>query len=103
MTTTPNDLADVHFAELYIDYVARRHSNDVTRAKAKVLMATMAMLDTVHPTWRIDLVAELNRLGMRKEVDKIFTLPSVDPDSLFSKFLLSVTESKPYDSNHGSL
>lgn len=87
---TKNNLNDLHFAEMYVDFLSRRVSNPETRARAKILLATIQMLDLRHPTWRVELIAELDRLGIDKEVEKLFPLPDVDDGALFREFMNNI-------------
>jgi chromatin segregation and condensation protein Rec8/ScpA/Scc1 (kleisin family) len=86
---TKTTLADLSFAEQYLEYLSRK-SNPENRARARILLATMEMLDVKHPQWRDDLLAELDRLNIDKDVQSMFPLPEVDDAKLFDHFMSTV-------------
>lgn len=86
---TKNTLADLAFAEQYLEFVSRR-SDAETRARARILLATMQMLDVRHPTWRDDLLQELDRQNIDKDIKDLFPLPTVDDAALFKEFMHTV-------------
>lgn len=88
---TKNTLQDIAFAEQYLEFVSRRGSSTESRARARVLLATIGMLDIHHPTWRSELIATLDAKGISREVEQMSPLPSIDSDALFSEFLRLVT------------
>lgn len=87
---TKNTLADILFAEQYIEFVARRATSHESRARAAILVSTIRMLDLKFPTWRSELIAELDRADVTKTVENLFPLPDVDADSLFADFMARV-------------
>jgi len=50
-------------------------------------MATIKMLDTRHPTWREELLVELDKVSAKRPIDKIFPLPDINDDVLFQHFI----------------
>jgi hypothetical protein len=97
--TTKNTLEDLRFAEGYVDFVSRRAMDPVTRARAKMLQAAIAMLDRHHPTWRKDLLSELDKLNCTREIKDIFPLPDVDQQVLFDGFMKLVLPENTGDGN----
>jgi cell division FtsZ-interacting protein ZapD len=87
---TKNTLEDIRFGEQYIEFVSRRGKTPEARARAKILIATIQMLDLRHPEWRGDLLKELDKQGVSREIEKIFPLPDVDEDKLFNEFMQTV-------------
>jgi hypothetical protein len=88
--STKNTPEDLRFAEMYIDFVARKGMDPEARAKAKILQATITILDKRHPTWRAELLEELDRLDLTKTVDKMFPFPAIDHDKMFTDFMASI-------------
>lgn len=92
---TKNTLADVAFAENYLEFVSRRGADPESRARARVLIAMMSMLDVKHPTWRTDLLNALDSRNVSRDIEKMFPLPSYEGDSLFEDFLRLTFPSNP--------
>lgn len=93
---TKNTLADIIFAERYLEFVSRRGGTRESRARAKILLSTIEMLDARHPSWRVELLKALDDRNLTREIDKMFVLPGVNVDSLFAEFM-SLTVGKPDD------
>lgn len=91
---TKNTLADVKFAEQYLDFISRRGQTPEIRARARVLLATIGILDVRLPTWRSELIQALDKRGISREVEKMFPLPVVDSSTLFAEFIKLVTTPK---------
>lgn len=89
---TKNTLQDVAFAEQYLEFVSRRGPTPEARARARVLLATIGILDIHHPTWRTDLIATLDAKDISREVERMFRLPAPDGGTLFSDFIKLITE-----------
>lgn len=87
---TKNTLSDLIFAEQYLEFVANRAQNRENRARATILVATIKMLDLKHPSWRTELIEELDRTNQSRKTEEMFPLPDVDPDSLFQEFMSTV-------------
>lgn len=87
---TKNTLSDLIFAEQYLDFVATRAQNRENRARATILVATIRMLDLKYPTWRQELIDELDRTNQTRRTEELFPLPDVDPCSLFKEFMTTV-------------
>lgn len=85
--STRNTLNDIRFAEDYLKFVGNRGRSREGRARARVLLATIAMLDAKHPTWREELLVEFDRQDISREIDQLFSLPEIDIDSLFADFI----------------
>lgn len=94
---TKNTLNDIIFAESYVKFVASRSRNREARARAAILVATMKMLDVKFPTWREDLIAELDRTGQTRTTEELFPLPVVDDGALFADFMHNVVGEPPYE------
>lgn len=86
---TKTTLSDLTFAETYLSYVARQ-KNPETRARAQILIATIAMLDARHPTWRTELLAEMAARGIERDIAEILPLPEVDTDRLYKEFINNI-------------
>lgn len=86
---TKATLEDLNFAEMYLEHVAKQQ-NPETRARAKILLATIAMLDAKHPTWRVELLTEMAARGIERSVEDIFPLPKVDDETMFTDFMTNV-------------
>lgn len=87
---TKNTLTDLIFAEQYVNFVANRSQNRETRARAAMLAATIKMLDVKFPTWREELIAELDASDQTRTSEEMFPLPTVDDGALFNEFMSSV-------------
>lgn len=92
--STKNTIEDIRFAEQYVEYLSRHGKTAMVRARAKVLLATIAILRASNVTWREDLLAELDRQNVSREVEDLFPLPDTDTDSLFGAFIENVTNPK---------
>jgi hypothetical protein len=88
---TKTTLSDINFAELYLDYISRQGTPE-TRARAKILIATMSMLDVKHPQWRTELIDELEKRNLDKDIKSMFPLPEVDDTALFNNFMSSILQ-----------
>lgn len=86
---TKTTLEDLNFAEMYLEHVAKQR-NPETRARARILLATIAMLDAKHPTWRVELLAEMATRGIEHDVEDIFPLPKIDDETMFKDFMTNV-------------
>lgn len=86
---TKTTLEDLNFAEMYLEHVAKQR-NPETRARARILLATIAMLDAKHPTWRVELLAEMAARGIERNVEDIFPLPKIDDETMFKDFMTNV-------------
>jgi hypothetical protein len=71
----------------------------VVRARAKMLQAAFQILDRHHPTWRKDLLAELDKLEVTREIKDIFPLPTIDETALFDGFMKLVLPENTGDGN----
>lgn len=91
---TKNTLQDVAFAEAYLDFIARRGPTPEARARARVLKATIGMLDIHHPTWRSELIRTFEEQNISREVERMFPLPAIDSGALFTEFLNNVVGQK---------
>jgi hypothetical protein len=100
--TTRNTLEDLQFAEGYVDFVGRRAMDPMTRARARMLKAAITILDRHHPSWRKDLLTELDRLNCTREIKDIFPLPEIDENVLFDGFMKLVTPKAPDDGSSKS-
>lgn len=87
---TKNTLEDLSFAEMYLEFLSRKELKPEVRVRAKLLLATIQMLDIKHPTWRTELLEELDRSDTTRAIEKMFPLPVVDDDRLFSEFMSTV-------------
>lgn len=87
-----NTIEDVRFAEQWVAYVAKHHMSEEVRARALIVMATIAMLNVRHPAWRSEVLAELHKQGDLKQVDKIIPLADVDDKALFANFMFQITK-----------
>lgn len=85
-------LEDLAFAEQYLDYVSRKSTPEV-RARARILLATIEMLDVKHPEWRTDLLQKLDEADAHPDVAAIFPLPDIDGDAMFKEFMSQVMRS----------
>lgn len=92
--STKNTIQDIQFAEQYVEYLSRHGKSAIIRARAKVLLATISVLRASNVTWREDLLAEMDRQNISREVEDLFPLPDTDTDSLFGAFIESVTNAK---------
>jgi hypothetical protein len=84
---TRNTLEDLRSAESYVAFVSTRSFNPGVRARAKVLLATFAVLDERHPEWRQDVLKALSDANETRDVTKIFTLPSLNDADLYKWFM----------------
>lgn len=89
---TRNTEDDLAFAEQWVTYVSRNHFNAEVRARALIVQATIAMLNVRHPTWRKELLEELNKQGVARPIDKILPLADVDDKTMFRQFIKQVVE-----------
>lgn len=89
---TKTTLGDLDFAETYLQHVARQ-KNPETRARARVLLATIEMLDAMHPSWRTELLTELAKRGDSRDIQHLFPLPHVDTDAMYRDFMENVLNS----------
>lgn len=87
---TKNTLADILFAEQYIEFVARRATSRESRVRASILVSTIRVLDLKFPTWRAELIEELDRLDVTRSVESLLPLPELNADSLFAQFMSRV-------------
>lgn len=87
---TRNSMEDLIFAEQWVTYVARSHFSKEVRARAAIVQATIKMLDVRHPTWRDELLIELEKTGVARPIDKIIPLADVDDSLLFQQFIKQV-------------
>lgn len=95
---TKNTEEDIIFAQQWLSFLARRHRDAEVRARAKIILATIEMLDVRHPTWRDELLAELSRRGLTVEIDKMFPLADVDDNMMFKQFMRTIiTAAKDQD------
>lgn len=84
---TKNTLSDVIFAEQYVEFLSRRASTPEARARAKIMLATMTLLDRSMPSWRTELLAALNDAEHARDIAEIFPVPENFGGSLLSEFL----------------
>lgn len=102
--TTENNIVDIRYAESFVNAVARSHMNPDIRARAQVVLATIAVLNLKRPAWREELLQEMNAAGVSKNTDEFFSLPRLEPELLFEyirdQVITPQTEIKPIgDSN----
>jgi len=87
---TPSDLI---VAEMYLDHIAAK-AEPVTRAKARFILATIAMLDATRPEWRKDLLKVLTDCKMHPKPMEMFPLPEMDTEILLQDFMTSILHRK---------
>lgn len=85
--TTKNTLSDLHFAEQYVEFVSRRGSTPETRTRAKIVLATIILLDRVHPTWRAELLTSLHEAETATDIAAIFPIPESFGDDLLGQYI----------------
>lgn len=90
--TTRNTIEDLAFAQMYLEFVAKRSMNGEARARASIVLALIRMLDTRYPTWKQQVLEELNANSVTKDISKMFSLPDAEVDSLFNKFLKQIAK-----------
>lgn len=95
--STKNTIEDLQFAEMYLDYVARRSMSREERAKAALLLGIVMLMDVRYPGWRQVLIADLEDSGTTKPIQDLFKLPEPDKDSVFTDFIKSLTKSNDND------
>lgn len=89
--TTRNTLEDVAFAENFLRFVADRNLNAETRARAKIIVGLIDYLDATDPDWRSALIAHFEKHDLTRITEDLFNLPALDVDSIFARFLKTVT------------
>lgn len=89
---TKNTIEDLAFAQMYLEFVAKRSMNPETRARAAIVVALIKMLDEKDPDWKQNVLDELNANSVTKDISKMFELPELETDSLFEKFIKQIAE-----------
>lgn len=89
---TKNTIEDLAFAQMYLEFVAKRSMNPETRARAAIVVALIKMLDEKYPDWKQNVLDELNANSVTKDISKMFELPELETDSLFEKFIKQIAE-----------
>lgn len=89
---TKNTVEDLAFAQMYLEFVAKRSMNSETRARASIVLALIKMLDAKYPDWKQHVLEELEANSVTKDISKMFELPDVEVDSLFDKFIKQITK-----------
>lgn len=89
---TKNTVEDLAFAQMYLEFVAKRSMNSETRARASIVLALIKMLDAKHPDWKQHVLEELEVNSVTKDISKMFKLPDVEVDSLFDKFIKQIAK-----------
>jgi len=85
--TTRNTLEDLKFAEMYVEFIARSHSDPVVRARGQLMLALIALLDQRRPMWRADLLNRLGSANVARTIEELLPLPTSADDELFVTFL----------------
>lgn len=91
---TANSLFDLHFAQTYVEFLARGSNNVDTRMRARFLQATIETLDAKYPPWRAQLINELDARSMALRVEDIPPLPTIDDQQLLDNMLSAILEPK---------
>lgn len=89
---TKNTIEDLAFAQMYLEFVAKRSMNAETRARAAIVLALIKMLDAKYPVWKQSVLEELNANSVTKDIAKMFELPDFEADSLFEKFIKQIAK-----------
>lgn len=89
---TKNTIEDLAFAQMYLEFVAKRSMNPETRARAAIVIALIKMLDAKYPDWKQNVLDELNANSVTKDISKMFELPELETDSLFEKFIKQIAK-----------
>lgn len=89
---TKNTIEDLVFAQMYLEFVAKRSMNPEVRARASIVLALIRMLDAKYPDWKTSVSEELNANSVTKDISKMFELPESETDSLFEKFIKQISK-----------
>lgn len=95
--TTRNTLEDLSFAEMHLDYMARRSSSEKARAEAQTLTGVIRLLDHHRPAWREQLLVELSSRELYRQVQDML-VADLDYESLMNEYLaalVNVSKGKP--------
>ena len=90
--TTKNTIEDLVFAQMYLEFVAKRSMNPDVRARASIVLALIRMLHAKYPGWEMNVLQELNDNSVTKDISKMFELPQMETDSLFEKFIKQIAK-----------
>lgn len=85
--TTKNTLADLAFAEAYVDFVARRGHTPEIRARANIVQSTIILLDRTHPSWRAELLEALSEMPDATRIQDIFPIPAETDQTLLDNYI----------------
>lgn len=89
---TKNTIEDLVFAQMYLEFVAKRSMSPEIRARASIVLALIKMLDAQYPEWKTNVLQELSDNSVTKDISKMFELPQLETDSLFEKFIKQIAK-----------
>lgn len=89
---TKNTIEDLVFAQMYLEFVAKRSMSPEIRARASIVLALIRMLDAKYPEWKTNVLQELNDNSVTKDISKMFELPQRETDSLFETFIKQIAK-----------
>lgn len=84
--STSNTIEDLNFAEMHLDYAARRSPDQIVRAEAQTVLGIVRQLDHFRPKWKLQLLSELADRNITHELQSLL-LVKLDSEDLMDRYL----------------